>query len=106
MAADDRLVFAVRNDRWRYLTIAALDDAGALTCCCPHARSPAPPGCSCCPSAGLPAAARGPLRLVAMLTDVPLPDRELAEAARGTVSPGTGFRIEVPLMVRPAGRMR
>jgi hypothetical protein len=106
VAADDRLVFAVRNDRWRFLTISALDATGAAHLLLPTRAIARTAGLQLLPERALPATAVGPLRLVAVLTDGPLPDRELVSAVRGILSAGTGLRIEVPLAVRPAGRMR
>jgi hypothetical protein len=98
--ATDRVVFAVRNDRWRYLTIAGLDQAGAVHVLSPTRAITRAPGLQLLPERQLPPIDGTALRVVTLLTDRALAGDELARALRGTLAPIDGVRAEIALVIR------
>jgi hypothetical protein len=104
--ATDRVVFAVRNDRWRYLTVAGLDETGAVHMLSPTRAIGRARGLQLLADRGLPPIQGTALRVVTLLTDRALAGDELARALRGTLAPADGVRAEIALVIRarPRGR--
>jgi hypothetical protein len=105
VAVDDRLVFAVRNQHWRYLTVAALDEAGALHVLSPTRAMARAPGLQRLPELRLPGVPSTRLRVVALLTDRAPTADALAQAVRDGRVPAVGVRIETTLIVRSRGEV-
>jgi hypothetical protein len=103
VAVDDRLVFAVRNQHWRYLTVAALEEAGALHVLSPTRAIARAPGLQRLPELSLAGVRSARLRVVALLTDRAPTADALAHAVRDRRFPAIGVRIETTLVVRPRG---
>lgn len=99
LEANDRVVFGVRNERWRYLTIAGLDQAGAIHLLSPTRAIARARGLQLLPERDLPRVSGTLLRVVALLTDRALAGDELAGAIRGTLAPADGVRVEAALVV-------
>ena len=105
VAVDDGLVFAVRNQTWRYLTVAALDEAGALHLLSPTRAIARAPGLQRLPERKLDGVRSTRLRVVALLTDHPPTADALAHAVRDRQFPVVGVRIETMLVVRLGGEV-
>jgi hypothetical protein len=105
VAVDDRLVFAVRNQHWRYLTVAALDEAGALHVLSPTRAMARAPGLQRLPELSLAGVRSTRLRVVALLTDRAPTADALAHAVRDGRVPPVGVRIETTLVVRSRGEV-
>jgi hypothetical protein len=105
VAVEDRLVFGVRNQQWRFLTVAALDEAGALHVLSQTRTIARAPGLQRLPERRLAGVRSTRLRVVALLTDHPPTADALAHAVRDRRFPVVGVRLETTLVVRSSGEV-